>query len=448
MMGKNEKAPTQQKEKKKFSVLRVFENNTLMLIFSFLCATVIWFAVMAGNTEGRATVIRNVPIKVEISEAAQEAGIRIFSMNYMSTDVSVTGNTLITGKLTTDDVSVTATLDPSMTMLTGSSMQQSTLTLRATKKGNTLAEYEVESISPSEVTVVYDKYKETQLSLETDIQYTVAESYYASATPTLSTDLVTVSGPESEVNKVSRAVLVYAFSDELTQSKSISCKVTLYDVNGDVIDPTEKYLTLSDNTVDVSIPVTSRQTVQLVADIRNKPESFADNRITIDPETIEIAGDSETISKYDKLTLATPINFLDVTPDNTTFQVAIPVPSGVTNISRVETATVTFNMNGYSETELTTSNISVINAPDGKTAELSTKNLTVRVIGTAAQISKLTGDSVFCTVDLSTISDPSGSMEVPVTVSISNAESCWVTGTYTAHVTVSDAAVSANADTD
>ena len=322
-------------------------------------------------------------------------------------------------------------------MLTGSSLQQTTLSLRAAKKGNTLAEYEVESVSPSEITVVYDKYKETQLTLETNFQYTTAENYYAPSTPTLSTELITVSGPESSVNKVARAVLEYKFSEELTQSKSLSCKVTLYDANGNVLDPTELYLKLSDDTVEVSIPVTSRQTVKLEADVRNIPDSFASNRITIDPAEIEIAGDGETVSKYTTLTLSTPINFLDVTPENNTFTVAIPVPSGVTNVTRVENATVTFNLNGYKETSVLTSNISVTNVPEGMEAELSTKTLTLKIIGTAAQISKLTGDSVFCTVDLSTVTDPSGSMEAPVTVTINNADSCWATGSYTAHVTLS-----------
>ena len=51
----------------------------------------------------------------------------------------------------------------------------------------------------------------------------------------------------------------------------------------------------------------------------------------------------------------------------------------------------------------------------GKTADLSTASLQVRVVGTAAQVSRLTGDSVFCTVDLSSIGDQSGNLEVPVT---------------------------------
>ena len=297
MMAKMSKKPRNEVKQR----LRVFENNTILLIFSFLAAAAVWFAMMASNSESRATVIRNVPINVEISDTAQEAGVRVFSMSSSATDVSITGNSLITSKVTSEDIGVTATLDPSVSMLTGSSLQQTTLSLRAAKKGNTLAEYEVESVSPSEITVVYDKYKETQLTLETNFQYTTAENYYAPSTPTLSTELITVSGPESSVNKVARAVLEYKFGEELTQSKSLSCKVTLYDANGNVLDPTELYLKLSDDTVEVSIPVTSRQTVKLEADVRNIPDSFASNRITIDPAEIEIAGDGVKVHDPDAL---------------------------------------------------------------------------------------------------------------------------------------------------
>lgn len=424
--------------KKKLHPLRLFESNTILLIFSFLCAIVIWFAMTGAETVGKSKSVGNVPIAVQLSEAAQEANIRVFSQSAAYAEVAITGSASVIGKVSPEDIGITAALNPSVNMLTGNAIQEAVVTLRASKKGNTLADYEVASVSPGEITVLFDKFKEIQLTIENNVTYTAAENYYAAAAPSFSTDLVTISGPESSINRVARAAVVYAFNDALTESKLISSKVVLYDVNGNVLDPAALYLTLSDNTVDVSIQVTSRQTVTLMADVRNMPESFAQNRISIDPAAIEITGDAETISKYKTLTLSTPINFTDVTPDNTTFSVPIPVPSGVTNISKTETATVKFNLNGYSQTTLKTSNISIINKPEGKNADLTTRSLTVTIVGTAAQISKLTSDSVFCTVDLSSVTDPSGSIEVPVSISVTNADSCWATGTYTAHVTISD----------
>ena len=73
MPGKKEK--NEQGEKKRVKVLRAFENNTLLLIFSLLCAAVIWFIMMATSGESRAVVVRNVPISIQMSETAQEAGM-------------------------------------------------------------------------------------------------------------------------------------------------------------------------------------------------------------------------------------------------------------------------------------------------------------------------------------------------------------------------------------
>ncbi|MBP3704686.1 MAG: hypothetical protein J6I98_04035, partial [Clostridia bacterium] len=88
---------------------------------------------------------------------------------------------------------------------------------------------------------------------------------------------------------------------------------------------------------------------------------------------------------------------------------------------------------------LRTENVNVINVPDGKAAELKNKNITVKVVGTSAQISKLTGESISCTIDLSSVTELKNLMELPITVAINNADSCWVAGTYTAYVAISDA---------
>ena len=428
-----------EKKKNPLKDFHPFDNNTFVLVFSCLAAVGIWFMMMDAEMAGRGATVTNVPIQIELSTTAQEAGVRIWDQSFSSTDVSVTGNTVVTSKLTTEDIGVVASLDPSLNMLTGNSMQQATVTLRAFKKGNTLADYEVKGVSPSELVLTYDKYKEIQLSVDNQVKYEAAEGFYVPSTPMFSIDRVTISGPESEVNKVKSAALIYEFTDALTQSKAVSCKISLIDSNGDVIDnPASRHLTLSDDTVDISVQVTSRKTVTIKPDIRNLPASFKEDRIKIEPQSIDIVGDGNLISGYEDLTLATPINFYDVTPENNTFTLEIPILNGVTNISNAETVTITFNMNGYTVNDVKTENISVINAPEGKKVELITESLTIKTVGPAAVASKLTGESVFCTIDFSGITELKPRMEVPVSVKIMNADNCWVNGTYTAHVTVAD----------
>ena len=58
------KTPAASGEKKKKSLkdFHPFDNNTFLLIFSLLTATVIWFAMMDDQMAGRGSVVTNVPI--------------------------------------------------------------------------------------------------------------------------------------------------------------------------------------------------------------------------------------------------------------------------------------------------------------------------------------------------------------------------------------------------
>ncbi|MEG1426729.1 MAG: hypothetical protein RSC76_03480, partial [Oscillospiraceae bacterium] len=58
------------------------------------------------------------------------------------------------------------------------------------------------------------------------------------------------------------------------------------------------------------------------------------------------------------------------------------------------------------------------------------------VVGSTAQISRLTPASISGTIDMAKMTDKSGNIEVPVTLSISGSTSCWIYGTYTVHVNV------------
>ena len=87
---------------------------------------------------------------------------------------------------------------------------------------------------------------------------------------------------------------------------------------------------------------------------------------------------------------------------------------------------------------MTTANISVTKKPAGKNVELTTKSLEVILIGSEAPVGKLTGDSVSSTVDMTNYAEQTGIIEVPVTVTVSGADSCWSVGSYSVYVTITD----------
>lgn len=438
MNENGEKKSDNEKIKGKYNIRTIFYHNTFVLIFSFICAIIIWFSVAATNTENNPRLIYDVPVEIQLSDTAKEEGIRIFSQSYNIADVAVTGNNFIVNQLTADDIRVYADLSPASTKLSGNMVASETIKLKVEKKGNTFADYNVSGVAPEEINVLYDRYKEATFQIENNVKVLAADSFYAQ-TPSLSTEKVVVSGPESSVNKVGRVSLDYNIPDPLSQSRSFTSALTVYDVNNKPMDLSANFITLSADTVDVNITVLSRQTVALDVTTLNVPEGFSANRITIEPESIDIAGSPDVVSQYKSITLPKAIDFTEINLNNCKFDnVEIPMPAGVTNVSNVQNAVISVNLSGFVESTINTTTLNLVNVPEGKTVTLVTKKLPVNIIGSQAQVGRITPSSIYGTIDMATMADQNGNREVPVNVKISGATSCWAYGQYTVQVTVED----------
>jgi hypothetical protein len=202
------------------------------------------------------------------------------------------------------------------------------------------------------------------------------------------------------------------------------------------------YLTLSVEKVDVVINVMNKQTVKLDVTKLNMPAGFSDERVTISPSTIDIAGPLETISAYNTLILPDAIDFSDVTLKNNTFTMEIPMPTGVSNVSNITEAKVYVNLNGFAETtmNLSSANFKFINVPENKEVKAITQNLSVKITGSQAQIAKLNSSSVYGIIDMANIASTNGNKSVSIEVDISSGttSTCWINGSYEIQVNVAD----------
>lgn len=422
----------------------LFDKNYFILIISLVAAVVIWFIfMMTQASPNKARVIYNVPITIDYSDSAQENGLKIYNISYNTANISVSGNSLVTSKLGADEFDVVANFSPSNIKVSGNAIQTETLTLKASKK-NTLVDYEITSIDPEEITVEYDRSKEITLPIDKEIQYTTESTYHADS-PILSDSSVIIKGPESSVNKISRVSAAYEFTDPLREETTITCELTLYGQDDKPItDYSSLYLELDTKTVEVTVPVNSKKTVRLEPNLINAPKGFANSRITVTPETIDIVGSEAELAKIGEIILHPPINFNDIDLTNHSFTVDIPIPTGVKSLSGDETTTaqVEVNLNGYVANEYTTTNFNREHIPAGKTATVMTTSLSVYVIGSEAQMAKLTGENIYVRVDLTNMAGSTGSFEVPAIVSINGADSCWATEAgrtpYMVYVTIED----------
>lgn len=434
--------------KHRFRLSGIIYHNSFVLACSFLAALIGWFVMAAGSSDLNRTVY-DVPIQFTMSAEAEADGLRVWGSSYQTVDIEVSGSTMITSKLTEEDFEVTAALNPTSTKLTGNTTQKAVAQVRVAKK-STYSDYEVVSMSPEEITIEYDRYKEVSLAIENEISFTVGTGFYP-GTPVLSEEKVSISGPESSVNKISRAAVVYSMNDTLRENKELTCPVRLYDQQGqEITDTAGMYLTMDVDAVQVTIPVYPKKTVPIVVTMAHRPVQFSDSRITVEPESIDLAGSTEALAAVSEIRMDNIMDFaeLDMSKATVTQTFEIPIPQNTRDItntgSSISEVKVTVNLNGYRQATVTVpeDNIQVINGPSGELAAIPiARTLDVVVAGPEAQVNRLTGDSVMVQVDMGNVTASSGSVDVPVTVSIpgSAGEACWVIGSYTMAVTIGSA---------
>lgn len=426
---------------KKKRRINPFDNSLFSMVFALFSAVVLWFYLASGtdSTAEKPFYIEDVSIEVDKSDAAIADGLEIFSMTQEYADLAISATSTIKNRLTKEDVRVIGTFAPSSTKTSGTGLNTAVVKLQAVKT-NALGDYTILEVSPEEITVEYDRYKEKTLPLEKNIKVSVNTGFLAleAISPT---STISISGPESSVNKIRSAALVADVTENISSDYDISVPVTLYGQDGRVMsDIRNMYLTTSAETVDVTIPVLAQKTVEIIPVIENQPKGFAANRITVEPSTLDIAATSEILKDIESIHLTDPINFTEVDTENNVFELEIPLPKDVRDLNNVETATVTINLNGFVVKPITTRNVTVTNSPANNLVQ-NAQNITVKVMGSESQVAKLTGDSISVVVDMAGEAIESGSIIKPAEVKIndSTADTCWVTGKYEVALTFSAA---------
>lgn len=436
MKNKEKKPHTFPKKTEQGRLKGLFYNNKFVLILSVVIAFIIWVALAFNDTEHFPKRINEVPISVQLSDEAQQQGLTVYSPTKTDTvSVTISGNTLIVNQIRSSDIEV---VPMSVSQITAPGDYKIAL---MGKNVSALSSFEFVNIYPSEWTVHVDRAakKSFPIKLPANMDKIDTSGYYSPG-PTADTESVTISGPETEVNKIDHVSIDYsAGSTALTETKSVQAPLVLYDSSGNVITPSH-YVTMSILQVNVTIQVQPKKTVKVRPTFTNQPAGLQmdqDSAFTVTPGTIEIAGPKDTLSKISEVSLEA-IDFSQINTTHNSFNQQISqLPTGCTNLSSGTTAQVTLkNMSQYTSKKITITNFTKMNVPDGMTAAMETKSLTVSIVGKESDIATLTDSNITAAVDFSNVQE-TGTTNAPVSIKIGGNKNCWAYGTYQASVTLS-----------
>lgn len=414
---------------------KLFHNNRFAAIFAVLASFITWAIVATNDSDIVPVKISDIPVKVELSENAKQDGLRIFSGHNITASVEITGNRVIVGQVTKDDIQITAPQAASTIMSPGNY----TLELSAKKVG-VLQDYSIVSgVNPSVVTVMVDRYREAEFEIEPDIDFTSKPGYFVGST-VLSSPKVTLSGPETEISKIKKVAVKSSVPGEISSTVHLKLPLIMYDAYGQPIS--SETISASVNEVEATIPILMQKEVEISPNFSNAPENIDfksgayKDIVRVTPSKITVAGPDYIVSELKKIELDS-IDLNGVNLEKNKFTMPINLPQNCRSLNNIYSADVTINMSGFREKNLQIKDFEFLNLPEGKNAEVYNGEINVTVLAPFSKIGLIKPSDIVATIDCGGL-ESSGSSELPVNFKITNNGDAWVYGKYYVNVNIKD----------
>ncbi len=413
-------------------IKQFLQNDNAVRVLSLIIAVFTWIFVVVVVNPNTEAVVKNIPIQINLSgTSAERLGLEIISDEVLLANVTVTGDRTVIGSLDSEDIEVSAILTGISEPGTYSDIQ---LQVRKSSVGKS---FEIETCSPSTITLKFDRKTTKTLPVSLELNdLTVADGYMLEEVITSPTS-ITVTGPENDVIKVAGCIVRGNVSGEISASTVITSDIILIDSEGKEID--NQHLTLSVDSVDITIPVLKRKTLPVEFTYVNVPEGFDTESINymLSNDVIEVAGPETLINQWSSIN----VGYIDLSELDSTreYEFDIVLPSSFVNVKNITTLIARFVLSDYETDTFTVSNIKLENVPEDYDVSVNTQKISkVTIVGPADVISKMTKDELVAKIDMSQIDVSKGQYKVPVSIYSTVNNNVWAIGEYSVVLNVTE----------
>ena len=424
--------------------------NFYLMLFSIVLAFVIWIIMSLTVFPETTITLKDVPIDFSLDGSyADVAGISVMKTSVDSVNVVISGERYLIGDYTADDIHVGINVDA--VRATGSYELSLVVT---SVNGDTI---EVDQIEPSSVKVDFDYMVTKTFSVEdgtlvADVSNLAAADGYIIDEDeiTISPSTIEVYGPQDYINQItSIAVKVdNAATIQSTMTSNLN-SVILYSGN-DVFENED--VTINNESFEVTVPVYMVRDIDLGVTLTSTVDSFDLSSISysINPSSILVRSQTTDLNNLDTINLDyISVNKITV---GSVFDVTIDKSSNYENISGIDTATVTFDLDGYSEKVVTISNsqIYIMNSSGDKTVTVEQAQVqNVILVGPTDVVEQISSSDVVAEIDMLDYANTNVNYTImDLTIYVPGYDNVWCYGTYRVYVSIEAVETTDEAETE
>ena len=389
--------------------------NLGLKVIAFIFAVFLWFIVVNFDNPVGSSTFRDIPVQILNEDIITSAGEVYQVEGDKTVTVVVYATREVRQKLTSDNIVATADI------------KQIDSTGRLVPIEVTINGFSGESVTaeaiPRNLTIQREKSGKKVMSLTVDTEGVKLADGYILGDASVEPDQVTITGAESVLEQVDRAVAQVDEVEGVSQDSVPPASLVLYDANGNELNQTQMSNNLGEEGLSVSVEVMKVKGIPVVFDVEGSPaEGYKYTGSASAPESVQVCGKSEDIDKISEIDV--PASVVDISGASEPIEMSVDItpylPEGVElvdeNSGNVK-VTVKIEQEGTLSVDFMVSSIRINNLAE---------NLQVSYEPDAEITFRFTGDedlldtldiSNAVSVDLSDYDRP-GSYDVPVKVNL------------------------------
>lgn len=388
---------------------KLYNSRAFWMIVSLIVSLGIWVYVTSMQSDQFKQTFYNVQVELVGESALRDSkNMVITDLDTSTVTVTIVGPRRIVAGLTDSDLK--ACVDVSKLSRSAYTTQQYYISY---PEGTNTTDIDDSSRSPSTVSFLVSPLNSKTVQVRGSFDGSLAEGYTAEA-PVFEPSTITVSGADAYLKDVSYAWVSFG-KDSVDSTYSVETGFTLMDENGDECSTVG--LTCSTDVVTATLPLLLVKDVPLSVDlIEGAGATKANTKVTIEPESISLGGDSSILSGMNKIVLGT----IDLTDFASTFSetYTIPIDNEIRNLTGVTEAKVTVEVVGLTTKTYRVKNISCVNVTDGYTADIISESVDVVIRGTAEQLEQLKAENIRAVADLADYNESAGQFMPTVKIAV------------------------------
>ena len=406
---------------------KLYDSRAFWMIVSLLTSITLWVYVSSVDKEEITRTFWGVKVELEGEDILRDSrNMVVTDMDTNTVTVVLTGPRRIIGSWDSDSIS--AVIDVSTITRSAYTSKQYTISYPDGTDTSSISE---DRRTPESINFMVSPLVSKTIQVRGSFDGELAEGYTAEM-PVFDPSTIVITGAETYIKDVSYAWVTFG-EDDVDSTYTVETGFTLMDEGGMPLSNTG--ISFSTDVVTATLPVLVLKEVKLdVNIIEGAGATAANTKVTVEPSTLTLAGDSALLEGMNRIVLDT----IDLTDFTSTFSdvYTIPLDNGLRNITGATEAKVTIEISGLTTKDFKVSNISYINNTQGFDATVLSESLDVKLRGSEESLSQVKAENIRAVADLADFDESTGTYMAPVKIYIDGFTDVGALGEYSVSIEI------------